>query len=538
MSLDQVARAAFAGVLNSLWVALAMAAAAWELGRLLPRTNAATRHLLWWSVLVLVLMLPLGAIDRTTRRPIPAAPIRAIAVVDLPTAPVVYKPVPAPRPAMFPLRLPGGKWIRVAIVLWALSVLLQLCRIAWSFGHLRAVKRDSLPAPDAIRRTFGFWAEACDVRRPVQILVSSRVASPIATGFRSPAVILPESLLPHLQGFELDHVLLHELAHVARYDDWTNLAARVLTALVGFHPVAAWVLQQAEKERELACDDWVVSMTGEARPYAASLAKLFELCGTRHGTLLAAGMAGSASHLGQRIETLLHRGRRFTRGASPIRVAVATIALLLFVAAGTRAPRWVVLAQAPKAPAPVSSRPLRPVNSHGSFLAALVAAGYGDLSVEQIIFLKERGVTAGFLEGVSQSGWGHMSVEELVDLVNHGVSPAYLREVRNAGFQHPTVQDVIAMHQNGVRPGTMADIHDLGFGPYSPVEAINLARHGVSPELFRAARDAGIKKIDANEAIDAFSRGVRTATFRAAGDYSSHLTLQQIVRLKQAGVLP
>src|SRR5439155_16364025 len=114
------------------------------------------------------------------------------------------------------------------------------------------------------------------------------------------AVILPAKLLDAFQETELDHVLLHELAHIARRDDWTNPAARLASALFVFHPAALWVLRRIDREREISCDDWVVSMTGSARPYATSLTRLFELCRGRNRMLLASGMAHRGSQLGER----------------------------------------------------------------------------------------------------------------------------------------------------------------------------------------------------------------------------------------------
>src|SRR5690242_21251323 len=39
----------------------------------------------------------------------------------------------------------------------------------------------------------------------------------------------------------------------------------------------SWILRRIEIERETACDDWVVARTQSARPYAQSLARLYEL---------------------------------------------------------------------------------------------------------------------------------------------------------------------------------------------------------------------------------------------------------------------
>src|SRR5207244_2458980 len=160
------------------------------------------------------------------------------------------------------------------LALWSAICLAQLVRLAISFCHLRRIKRGARPAAAEERASLNTWLP--DVRRPVRLLVSSDIPAPVAVGFLRPAVLLPESLLSELTPVELEHVLLHELAHLARRDDWTNLLTRLAWAVFALHPVAAFALRQIDRERELACDDWVVSATGAARPYAASLARVFE----------------------------------------------------------------------------------------------------------------------------------------------------------------------------------------------------------------------------------------------------------------------
>ncbi|HUB80562.1 MAG TPA: M56 family metallopeptidase [Bryobacteraceae bacterium] len=474
------AAAGLAAALNTLWIALAMAAAAWMLARFL-RTNAATRHLLWWIVLALVLILPFAALQPrsdTASASMPEAPA-AIAI----TSPAVAAPAPAePRTSarnVFPLELRTGDWMALLACLWLPFALVQLGRNAWSFLYLWKLKRRSRPAADALLERMGYWMETGGIRRPVRLLISDRVGSPLAMGFRRPAVILPSTLLSHFNEGELDHVLLHELAHMARRDDWSNLLARVIGAFAGWHPVVAWSLRQIARERELACDEWVVAHLGEARPYAASLARLFELCRARRRVMLATGMAESASRLGERIERLLAGGRQFTSRASLLRVAVTVAALLGLLAAGAQAPKWVVLAQSTAAPAGDQARSAKPVNPHGSFLAALVAAGYGDLAVDDIIALKDHGIDARFLAELTQARWDKLSTRDLIDMHDHGVPAEMLRAMCDFGFQHVQMHDIIYAWDQGVRP----------------------------------------------------------ATFKNAAEYGTHLTLAQILKLKQAGVI-
>ena len=54
--------------LNTFWQAAAVALLVWAALRWMPRINAATRGVVWWSVLALVLLLPVMRMVRLPRR--------------------------------------------------------------------------------------------------------------------------------------------------------------------------------------------------------------------------------------------------------------------------------------------------------------------------------------------------------------------------------------------------------------------------------------------------------------------------------------
>lgn len=332
---------------NSFWIAAAAAVFVWALFRFVWQSNAATRHAAWWAVLVAVVAIPLAPRLDVTQRLAPppseplASPSPVVMVADTTTTPVLAIPTPA-IPALAtpqaPVEMPGGSWIVWALGLWAAVFVYRIARVSHSYLYLRRIKNRAEPAPAELQVRFDLWRT-----RRARLLVSNEIASPMAVGFRHPAVILPEALLAELNQVELDHVLLHELAHLARRDDWTNLLARVTWATLGLHPVVAWSVSQLAKERELACDDWVVAQTGgEARPYAASLTRVFELSTARRGDLLASAMT---SQLGSRVERLLARGRTFVPHVSIEAVAAGIVVLMGLVIAGAQSPQWIVFAQ-------------------------------------------------------------------------------------------------------------------------------------------------------------------------------------------------
>ncbi|PYY08222.1 MAG: hypothetical protein DMG61_24105, partial [Acidobacteria bacterium] len=135
--------------------------------------------------------------------------------------------------------------------------------------------------------------EQFDSKRPVAVCVSVRLRVPTAIGFFQPRVVLPSWIMQELSVTELNTILLHELAHLKRWDDWTNLIQKILGALFFFHPAVWWIEKKLSLEREIACDDIVLEQMVSPRTYAECLISLAEKSFLRRGLLLAqAAVAG------------------------------------------------------------------------------------------------------------------------------------------------------------------------------------------------------------------------------------------------------
>jgi uncharacterized protein (TIGR03435 family) len=344
-ALANLSGAIFTAVLNSLWQAGLIAAFVWIALRFAPRVNAATRYWIWWTALAVIIALPfapaiLPSQHRNAKQASPAAAASPGANPGMPPLPGAPAAVTLPPDA-------SGRWPLALLALWAAVFAAGEMRVLRSYLHMRRVKRRARIWPASLPPT----------GRPATLALSNEIASPIAVGFLRPAVILPEALPDALEAAELDHVLLHEAAHIARRDDWTNLAARLVGPALALDPVALWILRRLESEREIACDDWVVARSGSARAYAASLGRLFELRWRNRNELLASGAFGGPSRLSDRIARLLRRGREFSPRASLARVGVSALALLVLVAAASRAPKWIAFAQAAPGFAVASIKP-------------------------------------------------------------------------------------------------------------------------------------------------------------------------------------
>jgi beta-lactamase regulating signal transducer with metallopeptidase domain len=366
-SLNAFSAAGLTAVLNTLWLALAVAAVMWFALRLMPRVNAATRHAVWWAVLALVVLMPLATLLPRSAPPAPSSAwtekqIRTRALSSSAMKPVTgaYASVqplpPAPRHALssrpsvtprvhIPIELRPGNWTSSLLFLWMAVCCVLLVRIVCGYLRLCGLRNHARPPSADLVVRFEQCLRNSQISRAPQLLVSDEVISPLAAGFLHPVVILPEILLKEITEPDLEYVLLHELAHVARRDDWTNLMGRLASAVLVFHPVAAWVLRRIQREREIACDDWVVAATGSAVPYAVTLGRLAEFCSARRRELLATEMAHQSSNISERIEILLQPRAHFSPGASLPRVFFCIAASLALLSFGVRMPGWIALAK-------------------------------------------------------------------------------------------------------------------------------------------------------------------------------------------------
>jgi beta-lactamase regulating signal transducer with metallopeptidase domain len=106
--------------------------------------------------------------------------------------------------------------------------------------------------------------------------MSEDVRVPSAIGFWNRTIVLPAWALRELPPEDLNVILLHEFAHLRRWDDWTNLIQKIIRALFFFHPAVWWIENRLAVEREMACDDAVLATTANPHGYASCLVSLLE----------------------------------------------------------------------------------------------------------------------------------------------------------------------------------------------------------------------------------------------------------------------
>jgi beta-lactamase regulating signal transducer with metallopeptidase domain len=347
LDLQSVAQLSSERMLNCATEGIGIALLAWMLLRGLGRQNSGTRFAVWFSALLGIAALPLFG---------PFASNGA----------EVVKRSEITMPASWALYLFTG---------WLLMAAAGLVRIGVGFWRLRQLRKscvriDAAALDPLLRKAL----EEFDSPRSVAVCVSERLRVPTAIGFMRPLVVIPSWAMEELSAVELNAILLHELAHLRRWDDWTNLIQKVLGALLFFHPAVWWIEKKLALEREMACDDLVLAETASPRAYAECLVSLAEKSLLRRGFALAQAAVGRMRHISLRVAQILDEKRpgatRVWRPAPFLLTGISIACLMVF----SDAPRLVSfengaaasMARSATMIAPGSGElaPISPIGSH------------------------------------------------------------------------------------------------------------------------------------------------------------------------------
>ncbi len=295
-----------AWLMTWLWQGSALAAGVALALRCTPGLNAATRHLVWCGALIGLAWLGWGS----SPAPIAAAPAPVEPVFYVPTAPDVL--------------------ISTIVGIWMSVALIGLVRLLPSLRAVFALRDRCVPFPVDIESRLPLWLEAKQKGRRAELMICDELAGATVLGLQRPCIALPRALLEALTIGELDQVILHEHAHVQRRDDWLRLVQTLLLSALWVHPAALFVSRALNREREMACDEWVVARTGSPKAYARCLARAAEVRGRMKAqSALAPALFGTRHDLVRRVDRLLKLKGQARRNVSFAGALAAALALVV-----------------------------------------------------------------------------------------------------------------------------------------------------------------------------------------------------------------
>jgi beta-lactamase regulating signal transducer with metallopeptidase domain len=444
---------------------------------------------------------------------------------------------------------------RYIFIIWVAGVMLFSAYHLLGWRRARGfVKRGTSPVPPEWQAWFEKLRDEFRVRRLVSLLSSSLVKVPCVVGWMKPVILVPVSMFTLLDPSEIEMILVHELAHVRRYDVFINIMQTAMETLFFFNPAVWWLSRQIRIEREDCCDDMAIVRTGDRFRYARALTNLEEL----RMFQTSFGSALSGTPLERRIQRIVGAARpqfhSSVLGLSGLLLSVSIAAVILGSVDGSRS-------LAVQASETIEVRPAfepQPGDLHGEWeiessdseVKILVygrrsqgmhfALDQGDL--EHLIgqgkssfqIVRDAGTT--FLEGtlrergrkVEGSGKWYFRPDT-----------AYMHFMGRYGLREDDRQKTFSLAIFDVSRKYLAEMEDLGYHDLKVDQLISAGVFGISPELVEEFREAGYPDLSYQQLLSMRVQGVTAddaQEFEKSG--LEHPTAEQLVSARINGLTP
>jgi TonB family protein len=322
---------------NALWQIPLVFAAAWIAVLMLRRASPQAEHRVWVAALMLEITLPACSFRPEDLWHALLRLLPARAASNNGGVRVLFGPATTTGSA---LHIPRAFEVAAALG-WACCILYFAARLAWGLWQTHSLSanatRITLTGETAL-----LWSSHCHrlgiTAPPPEIAVSPHGIGPVTVGVRRGILLVPSYFLDTVATADLDAVLAHELAHIARHDFAKNLFHGVVSLPIAWHPLLWRTRARVAQSRELVCDALAAEAVDGPGRYARSLLRLASMLSARSAvTLHALGIL----NFNEDVHALERRVMLLTRKHAPISTARRLVILaacgLIAIATGASA---------------------------------------------------------------------------------------------------------------------------------------------------------------------------------------------------------
>ena len=224
------------------------------------------------------------------------------------------------------------QYFPVVVAFYIIGILLQLFVIVKGYNQLSKLKKDSLSAiPESWKTIFEQVTTHLKINKTIRFHLSAIVNVPLVIGYLKPVVLFPLALVNQLDNDQVEAILIHELSHIRRNDFLLNLIKTAIETLLFYNPFVWMAGRFIHIEREHACDDLVLKITGKPLNYAHALLKL-ELLKDKNSPAYALAATGKTQNLYQRIKRITNMKTNYLNAKQQMAALTLGIACLFSIA--------------------------------------------------------------------------------------------------------------------------------------------------------------------------------------------------------------
>lgn len=215
--------------------------------------------------------------------------------------------------------------INQIVIVWLVGFALYISKHLAEFFYCQHIKNNHYKNPNQQwHQLFNELKNSVGITQNVQLRLSEIVNIPCVLGHFKPVVLLPASLVLGLSIKQIEVILLHELGHIRRNDYLISSLQTLITLFYFFNPFARWISSKMDEERENACDDIAVAVSGDPLFYANTLKEFAEM---KNNYSPAVAIAGKKNMLINRIKRLFIRDASFSKTYGKV-ITIMTVFLI------------------------------------------------------------------------------------------------------------------------------------------------------------------------------------------------------------------
>lgn len=143
---------------------------------------------------------------------------------------------------------------------WALYAIGGVSVLAYLIvSSLVMVKRAELRGPDSSEIALLNLLNEQQRQKGIGIQVSQSNHGPYTFGLRQPVIVLPQDFVSRFDCHQQHLIIAHELTHIRRLDNISNVLATLFAAVFWFNPLSWIALRHFRQAQELSCDQAVLA---------------------------------------------------------------------------------------------------------------------------------------------------------------------------------------------------------------------------------------------------------------------------------------
>lgn len=219
----------------------------------------------------------------------------------------------------------SGRVLGFAFVgIWIAGVLVLSTRTAISTHKAISLVRRSAGSPSLSKLLEGLCSRRQIPNARLRVRVSDELGSPAVFGWRKSTILIPREHAERISDDDMSAILLHELAHIHRRDQFWVVAQQLAKSIFWPNPFIGMLNRQLTRAREEVCDNHAISIFG-ATFYSRVL---LMLANDRAGIpLMAMSIRSEHWTLEERIQSILDNRRKAIVRVRRRFAAVALVAL-------------------------------------------------------------------------------------------------------------------------------------------------------------------------------------------------------------------